>query len=66
MIKNVGSADKWVRYIIGLVLILWGALGLNGAAMWIVIVIGLIPIITALIGWCPIYSIFKISTHKEG
>lgn len=66
MVKNVGSADKWIRYIIGLVLILWASLGLSGTAMWVVIIIGLIPIVTAMMGWCPIYFLFKVSTKKEG
>ena len=66
MVKNVGSADKWIRYLIGLVLILWASLGLSGTAMWVVIIIGLIPIVTAMMGWCPIYSLFKVSTKKEG
>jgi len=27
-------------------------------------VIGLVPLITGLTGWCPLYSVFKISTCK--
>lgn len=66
MVKNVGSVDKLIRYIIGIVLILWASLGLSGAAMWVVIVIGLIPIVTAMMGWCPIYFIFRLSTKRGG
>jgi len=56
---NVGSADKVVRIIIGLVLIV---LGFIFKSWWGAI--GLIPIITALISWCPLYVPFGISTCK--
>ena len=57
MNKNVGSLDKTIRLIVGILIIVIGILNesLLGA-------IGLVPIITALIGWCPLYPIFKIST----
>jgi len=54
---NVGKIDKILRIIIGLFLILAG-LRLN---TWLGAV-GIIPIITALLGSCPAYSIFGIST----
>lgn len=65
MKANVGSADRWIRIIIGLVLILWGIFGLQGGGKWAAIIIGLIPLITALIGWCPLYSALGLSTKKE-
>ena len=54
MNKNVGSLDKTIRLIVGILIIVIGVLNesLLGA-------IGLVPIITALIGWCPLYPIFK-------
>ncbi len=57
MNKNVGSIDKTIRLIAGVLIIVAGFLNdsLLGA-------IGLIPIVTALIGWCPLYPILKIST----
>ncbi len=65
MKKNVGSVDQWIRWIIGIVLILWGVFGLTGAGKWVAIIIGLIPIITALLGWCPLYQLIGVSTKKE-
>ena len=65
MKANVGSVDRWVRIVIGLVLILWGIFGLQGGGKWAAIIIGLIPLITALIGWCPLYSALGLSTKKE-
>jgi len=59
MTKNVGSADRIIRIIIGLALIGWGLYAQNwwGA-------IGAIPLFTALIGWCPVYLPLRLSTRK--
>lgn len=56
---NVGKADKIGRIIIGLVIII---LGLYFKSWWGAI--GLVPLLTALIGWCPIYVPLGIKTCK--
>jgi hypothetical protein len=61
MKKNVGTADKWIRIIIGLVLLSLVFFGPKTAWGWL----GLIPLITAFVGFCPLYLPFKISTKKE-
>jgi uncharacterized membrane protein YfcA len=58
MTKNIGSLDRIVRIVIGLALIaatLTGAIGVWG---WI----GVVPLATALMGWCPPYAILGFST----
>ncbi|MFA9378994.1 MAG: DUF2892 domain-containing protein [Lachnotalea sp.] len=60
--KNVGTIDKIIRIVIGLALlsllfILEGNLKYWG-------LVGLIPIVTGLIGVCPLYAIFGINTRK--
>jgi hypothetical protein len=60
--KNVGSADKVVRVIIGLGLLsmlFW----MEGNAKWWGL-IGILPLFTAAIGWCPAYMPFGIKTCK--
>ncbi|MEG8947865.1 YgaP family membrane protein [Rosettibacter firmus] len=59
MKKNIGSTDKILRVIIGILII---AIGLITKSWWGLI--GLIPIATALIGWCPLYAPFGITTCK--
>ena len=54
---NVGSADKIIRVIIGAAVI--GA-GVYYQSYWGAI--GVIPLFTALVGWCPAYLPFGIST----
>jgi hypothetical protein len=61
MTKNIGAVDRTLRIIIGLFLlslIFWGP-----HTMWGLL--GLIPLLTALIGWCPPYSLLGISTCKR-
>ncbi len=60
MKKNVGSVDKTIRIILGLVILIVGIV----AKSWLGL-IGLIPLITGLIGWCPAYLPFGISTTCE-
>ena len=55
---NVGTADKIVRIIIGLGLISLVFVGPKTPWGWI----GVIPLATALIGWCPLYRILGINT----
>ena len=58
---NVGNAERVVRVLVGLVLL---ALVVVGPKTWWGL-IGVIPIATALWGWCPIWSAFGISTRKD-
>jgi hypothetical protein len=57
MILNMGKTDRILRIIAGLVII---ALGFLYNSYWGVI--GLVPLVTALVGWCPLYAPFKFST----
>lgn len=59
MKANVGKADKVIRIILGAAII--GA-GIYFKSWWGAI--GLIPILTAAISWCPLYSPFGIKTCK--
>ncbi len=59
MNKNLGNTDRLIRIVIGVALIGYAYMTGNTIAY-----IGIIPIITALIGWCALYSILGISTCK--
>ncbi|MBS0314721.1 MAG: DUF2892 domain-containing protein [Burkholderiales bacterium] len=60
MNKNVGGIDRALRIIVGLVLIALAATGTVGWWGWL----GVVPLATGLIGWCPPYAIFGIKTCK--
>ena len=60
MKQNVGSIDRALRAIVGLVLIALVFVGPQTVWGWI----GVIPLATAIIGWCPPYAMLGISTCK--
>lgn len=60
MIANVGSLDRALRIVLGIVLLSLLFL-LEGNARWFGL-LGLVPLATALLGWCPAYSMFGVSS----
>jgi hypothetical protein len=52
---NVGTIDRAARVIIGAALLYF----LPSPWRWI----GVVPIATALVGWCPLYMPFRFSTR---
>ncbi|WP_456453061.1 YgaP family membrane protein [Hydrogenimonas sp.] len=54
---NEGKIDRIVRVVLGLAIIGWGVAAQNwwGA-------VGLVPLLTGAIGFCPLYLPFKIDT----
>lgn len=63
--QNVGGIDRIVRIVLGVVLIVAGFFFMTGTTGVIVGVIGFIPLLTALVGWCPLYLPFKLNTRKS-
>jgi hypothetical protein len=57
---NVGGGDRIFRFIAGLIIIL---LGVIYQSWWGLV--GVIPLITAFIRFCPLYLPFGISTNKS-
>ena len=60
MVKNISSADRVIRIVLGVVILL---LGIYFKSLWGFV--GLIPLGTALVRFCPAYKIFGISTLKQ-
>jgi hypothetical protein len=60
MIKNVGSADRNIRIVLGIAIII---IGVAMQSWWGLV--GLVPLLTAGLNFCPLYSIFGISTNKK-
>lgn len=60
MKQNVGGIDRILRLVVGLAIIGWGIYAKNwwGA-------VGVVPLFTALINWCPAYTLFGLSTRKS-
>lgn len=63
MATNVGNIDKILRLVVGALLIAYAIpLGFSKTGWNWVGWIGVIPIVTALIGNCPLYSLLGVST----
>ncbi len=60
MNKNVGTLDRALRVIVGLALIALSVTGTVGYWGWV----GIVPLVTALVGWCPAYTLLGIKTCK--
>ncbi len=60
MTKNVGGVDRILRIVVGLALIAAAAAGTIGVWGYI----GLVPLATGLMGWCPPYAILGFNTCK--
>lgn len=61
--KNIGSADRIIRIVAGLLVL--SLLFLIEGNLKYLGLIGLIPLITGLIGFCPLYVLLKMNTNKK-
>lgn len=58
---NVGTVDKVIRIILGLALISLVFVGPQTPWGWI----GLIPLVTGLVGFCPLYALLGLNTCQS-
>lgn len=58
--KNVGGVDRAVRIVLGLGILSLAFVGPQTPGGYL----GLVPLLTGLIGWCPTYLPFGIKTCK--
>lgn len=61
MQKNIGGTERVIRVIAGLAITSLAFVG--PASPWAFL--GLVPVATGLMGWCPPYAIFGINTCKK-
>ena len=62
MENNVGGVDKVIRVVVGLALLSLLFILEGNARWWGLIGIG--PILTVVIGWCPAYTLIGVNTCK--
>lgn len=60
MARNEGTVDRALRVIVGIVLIVMALRGMYTPWTWI----GVVPLLTGLVGMCPLYSVLGVSTCK--
>ena len=59
---NTCGTDRIIRIAIGALLLAMAAIGILGAWAWI----GVVPLATGLMGWCPLYSLLGFQTSRSG
>lgn len=62
MTANVGTVDRVIRGLVGILLIAMVFVGPQTPWGWI----GVIPLVTAILGFCPAYKLFGMSTCPTG
>jgi hypothetical protein len=74
MTINEGIWDRTIRIVIGLALgyVSWSAwpvdanfLSMAGAVSFISLVIGIVAFVTGVVGYCPLYQVFGVTTNKR-
>lgn len=64
MKRNESTADRIIRAIIGIGLLVFG-ITVNGTLQWILLAAGILALFTAITGFCGLYKLLGISTYKE-
>lgn len=62
MTKNIHPVERIVRVVVGLALVSQAFIGMQNPWFFL----GLVPMATGLMGWCPPYSLLGINTCKLG
>ncbi len=60
--KNEATWDRMGRVVLGVVLLGVGLAVLDGPVGVVVAVVALVPLLTGLLGSCPLYTVFGVST----
>lgn len=62
---NEAGWDRIARVVLGVVLLVVGFGVVGGTGGTILGVVGLIPLLTGLVGYCPLYSVFHLRTNRQ-
>jgi hypothetical protein len=63
---NESNMDRVIRVVAGLALLVLGWTGMVGGGLGLVFkILGFIPLLTGIVGFCPLYAIFKFRTLKS-
>lgn len=63
---NMGTTDRVIRFILAVVIaILYFTGQLSGTAALILGIIAVVFLATSLVGFCPLYVPFRLSTRKQ-
>ena len=62
---NESGIDRVIRVVLGIAILYlgWAGVVTGGWGVFLKIV-GFVPLLTGLSGWCPLYAIFKLRTNR--
>lgn len=60
MLSNIGKADRLIRIALAFVVVFTS---IFIGRLWAIL--GMVILLTAIVGWCPIYAVFRMSTTTE-
>jgi fatty acid desaturase len=62
---NEANWDRIARVLLGVAMLALGWAGVVGGGWGLFLkVIGFVPLLTGIVGWCPLYALFKVHTNK--
>ena len=65
-LMNEGGWDRTMRVILGIVLLYLGWVGVVGGALATTFkILGFVPLLTGVVGWCPLYTVLGIDTRSR-
>ena len=65
MEKNMNGVDRIIRVVIAIAAVVGAAaVGFGSIGAWLLLVVGAIMLVTAAVGFCPLYRVFGVSTCK--
>ena len=59
---NEGTIDRIARVVLGVAVVLIGFVVIGGTGGTVLGVIGFVPVLTGLSGWCPLYTVLGVNT----
>ena len=62
---NEAGWDRIARVVLGIVLLVVGLGVVGGTGVTVLAVVGLIPLLTGAVGYCPIYSVLHLRTNHQ-
>jgi hypothetical protein len=63
--KNMGTADRIIRLILAaLFLVLYFGGFVSGVLGIVLVILAVVFVLTSIVSFCPLYTLFKISTRK--
>ncbi|MGH7533823.1 MAG: YgaP family membrane protein [Gemmatimonadales bacterium] len=66
MTRNMGSIDRTIRVLVAIAIgVLYFTHTISGTLALVLEIIAIAFVATSLIGWCPVYLPFGLSTRKQ-